>query len=175
MKILIRKAGEEDLNVINDLTDEVHRYLAGLYGLELSRWELEKEHFEVEELENVHVAEDIEAGVVGYLSFSKRVDEWAGPHYELEHLVIHEGYRGLSVGKKLFEVLLEKARREAVNITTGTLAKNERALRFYEELGFKWLSIGLLLDLQKRILKCFSNEIIQIPLGVDALVFFLAS
>jgi len=153
VKILIRKAGAEDLKAINDLTDEMHRYLAGLYGLELSERELGEEHFEEEELENVYVAESVEAGVVGYLSFSKGVDEWAGPHYELEHLVIHEGHRGLGVGKKLFEVLLEKAEREEVNIRTGTLTRNERALRFYEGLGFKRLSIGLLLDLQKRMLK----------------------
>ncbi len=151
MKILIRKARVEDLEAINDLTDEMHRYLAALYGLELCERELEEEHFEEEELENVYVAEGVEADVVGYLSFSKGVDEWAGPHYELEHLVVHEDHRGLGLGKKLFEVLLEKAGSEEVNITTGTLARNEMALRFYKGLGFKRLSIGLLLDLQQRL------------------------
>ena len=51
----------------------------------------------------------------------------------------------------LFDILLERARREEMNITTGTLARNEGALRFYEKLGFKPFTIGLLLDLEKRM------------------------
>lgn len=39
-----------------------------------------------------------------------------------------------------------------MNIRTGTLERNKGAMRFYEELGFRPLSLGLLLDLQKRIL-----------------------
>jgi len=152
VRIIVRKARVEDLGAINDLTDAMHRYLAGLYGLELSAEELEEEHYEEDELEDVYVAEDGEGHIVGYMSFSLGRDEWAGPHYELEHIVVHEDYRGLGIGRRLFEVLLERARREGVNITTGTLAKNQRALRFYEQLGFKPLGIRLLLDLQKRML-----------------------
>jgi len=151
--IIIRKARLEDLETINVLTDAMHHYLAGLYGLELSPEELEEEHYEEDELENLYVAEDAERGVIGYMSFSLGRDEWAGPRYELEHIVVHEDYRDLGIGRRLFDVLLERARREGVNITARTLAKNQRALRFYEQLGFKQLSVGLLLDLQKRILK----------------------
>ncbi|MFB0544036.1 MAG: N-acetyltransferase family protein [Candidatus Bathyarchaeia archaeon] len=148
----VRRARGEDLESINNLTDVMHNYLADLYGLRLSAEELEEEHYDEDELEDVYVAEDAKGGVIGYMSFSLGRDEWAGPHYELEHIVVHEDYRGQGMGRKLFDVLLERARREGVNITTGTLAKNQRALRFYKQLGFKPLSVGLLLDLQKRIL-----------------------
>jgi len=142
------------LEAINDLTDAMHYYLAGLYGLELSAEEIEEEHYNEEELENTYVAEDTERGfVVGYMSFSLGRNEWAGPNYELEHIVVREDYWGMAVAGKLFDILLEKAKREGVNITTGTLARNKRALTFYEKLGFKPLSVGLLLDLQKRILE----------------------
>jgi len=152
LRIIIRKARLEDLGAINDLTDAMHQYLAGLYGLKLSKEELEEEHYDEDDLEQTYVAEDVERGVIGYMSFSKGRDEWAGLHFELEHLVVHENYRGLSVARKLFEILLKRARRERVNITTGTLARNRGALRFYRKLGFKPLSVGLLLDLQKRTL-----------------------
>lgn len=152
VRVIVRKARESDLEAINGLTDALHNYLAGLYGLELSAEELDEEHYEEDELENIYVAQVKECLVVGYMSFSLGRDEWAGSHYELEHIVAHKDYRGLGIARKLFDILLERARLEGVNITTGTLYRNERALRFYEKLGFKPLSVGLLLDIKKRIL-----------------------
>jgi GNAT superfamily N-acetyltransferase len=153
VKIIIRKARPEDLEPVNDLTDDMHNYLAGLYELKLSKDELEEEHFDESDLGRTYVAEDGARGVVGYLSFSKNCDEWAGPYFELEHLVIHGDCRRLGLARRLFEFLLNKARQERVNIKTGTLTRNKRALTFYKKLGFKPLSISLLLDVQKRILK----------------------
>jgi len=150
MGIMVRKARTGDLGAINDLTDLMHNYIAGLYGLEFSAEELEEEHYDEDELENTYVAED-EGDVVGYMSFSPGVDEWAGPHYELEHIMVREEYMGLGAAVKLFDTLLERARKEGVNITTGTLSRNMRALGFYEKLGFIPLSVRLLLDLQNRI------------------------
>jgi len=150
--IIIRKARVEDLDVINELTDMMHRYMANLYRLELSREELEEEHFDEEELDNTYVAESA-GNVVGYISFSKGKNEWAGPYYEIEHIVVAEKHRRQGIGRNLFKIVLGKAKEEKVNITAGTLARNKEASRFYEELGFKPLSIGLLLDVQKRILE----------------------
>jgi GNAT superfamily N-acetyltransferase len=72
--------------------------------------------------------------------------------YELEHIVVRENFSCLGVWKLLFEILLGRAKFEGVNITAGTLARNERALRFYKELGFRQISTVLLLDLKKRII-----------------------
>jgi ribosomal protein S18 acetylase RimI-like enzyme len=153
MKIVIRKARPEDLEAVNNLTDDMHNYLAKLYGLKPSEEELEEEHYDRSDLGQIYVAEDSRRGVVGYMSFSKGCDEWAGPYFELEHLVIHKDYRRLGLARKLFETLLNKARQEGVNIKTGTLARNKRALALYKKLGFKSLSVGLLLDIQKKILE----------------------
>jgi GNAT superfamily N-acetyltransferase len=125
VKTIIRKARLEDLEAVNDLTDDMHNYLAKLYGLKLSKEELEEEHYDESDLEQTYVAEDGEKDIVGYMSFSKNYDEWAGPHFELEHLVIHEDYRRLGLARKLFEFLLDKARREGVNIEAGTLVRNK--------------------------------------------------
>jgi GNAT superfamily N-acetyltransferase len=130
----------------------MHRYLANLYGLELSPEELEEEHFDEEELRrNVYVADSEEKEVIGYVSFSKGENEIAGPYYEVEHLVVAEKYRRLNVGRMLLNVVLERAKKENANMTTATPARNEEALKFYEELGFKPLTMVLLLDLQERI------------------------
>jgi ribosomal protein S18 acetylase RimI-like enzyme len=153
VKITIRKARPEDLKAVNSLTDYMHNYLAKLYGLKLSKSELEEEHLDESDLEQTCVAEDGKRGVVGYISFSKDSNEWAGPHFELEHLVIHEDYQKLGLARKLFEILSNKALQEGVNIETETLTRNKRALTFYKKLGFRPLSISLLLDMQKRILE----------------------
>ncbi len=76
-------------------------YLAGLYGLELSPEELEEEHLGRDELGKVYVAEVIDLGIVGYISFSPAWDEWAGQHYELEHFVVREDFRGSHCGDAL--------------------------------------------------------------------------
>jgi ribosomal protein S18 acetylase RimI-like enzyme len=153
VKVIIRKARPGDLEAVNGLTDGMHNYLAKLHGLKLSKEELEEEHYDESDLGQTYVAEASKGGVVGYMSFSKNCDEWAGPHFDLEHLIIHEDYRRLGLARKLFEFLLNEARKERANIKTGTLARNKRALAFYKKLGFRPLSISLLLDTQKRILK----------------------
>lgn len=119
--------------------------------MELSAEELEDEHLDRDELGDTYVAEDAERGVVGYISFSNGRDEWTGPHYALEHLVVREECRGAGIAGMLFGVLLERAKQEGKNITTGTLARNIGALEFYQKMGFKPLTVGLLLDLKKRI------------------------
>jgi GNAT superfamily N-acetyltransferase len=152
VKIIIRQAQAKDLASINSLTDSMQSYLAGLYGLKLCEEEMKEEHYDEDDLEETFVAEDSEEGtVVGYLSFSLSKNEWAGPHLELEHLVVREDYKRLGVATELFRTLERKAKHKKVTITTGTLAKNKVALKFYEKLGFKPLTINLLLDVQKRM------------------------
>jgi len=152
VRIKIRRAQAKDLAFINSLTDCMQNYLAGLYGSKPSDKELEEEHYDEEDLEGTLVAEDAETGVVaGYLSFSQSKNEWAGPHLELEHLVVREDYKRLGIATELCRALEEKTKRKKVNITAGTLVRNKRALKFYKKLGFKPLTVNLLLDVQKRM------------------------
>jgi len=151
VRISIRQAQTKDLACINSLTDCMQNYLAGLYGLKPSEKELGEEHYNEDDLEETLVAEDAETGVVGYLSFSLSRNEWAGPHFELEHLVVREDYKRLGVATELCRVLEEKAKHKKVNITAGTLVRNEAALKFYKKLGFKPLTVNLLLDVRKRM------------------------
>ena len=152
MRIKIRRAQAKDLAFINSLTDCMQNYLAGLYGLKPSEKDLEEEHYDEDDLEETLVAEDAETRIVaGYLSFSLRRDEWAGPHFELEHLVVREDYKRLGVATKLCRALEGKAKHKKVNITAGTLVRNKGALKFYKKLGFKPLTVNVLLDVQKRM------------------------
>jgi len=152
VRIKIRRAQAKDLAFINSLTDRMQNYLAGLYGSKPSDKELEEEHYDEEDLEGTLVAEDAETGVVaGYLSFSQSRNEWTGPHFELEHLVVREDYKRLGIATELCRALEEKAKRKKVNIIAGTLVRNKGALRFYKKLGFKPLTVNLLLDVQERM------------------------
>ncbi|MFX1512655.1 MAG: GNAT family N-acetyltransferase [Promethearchaeota archaeon] len=74
------------------------------------------------------------------------------PDIAPDHIVVHEDYRRLGIGRKLFDVLLERARQEEVNIKTTTFVNNTGTIKFCEKLGFKPLTLGLLLALQKRII-----------------------
>jgi len=56
LHLIIRKGRRADLEAVNKLTDAMHRYLAKLYGLEVSENQLSKEHFHQQEPENLYVA-----------------------------------------------------------------------------------------------------------------------
>ncbi len=153
MRFKVRMAQAEDMDTLNRLTDTMHQQLASLYGLKLSPEELEEEHFCKGELESVFVAEDSDGNIVGYLSFSRGEDEWVGPHLSLDHLSIDEEHMGLGVGRDLCNRLMELAKAEGLNISTGSLKRNERALKLYRKLGFKPYSERLILDLQQRLFR----------------------
>ena len=159
MNVVVRKADSEDLEAINELTDIMHRHLAALYKLKLGNDEIDEEHFDAGELTNIYVAESAGTGIIGYISFSKGTDEWIGPYYELEHIVVRKDYRSRGVGRELFKVLLDRAEHEGLNIKAGSLARNRLALDFLEELGFKQFSIDVVLDLQNRIFSHLQGEV----------------
>lgn len=144
----IRRALVKDLDAINELTVEMHNHLGALVGIKFTAEELKKEVYESEEdLENTYVAE-FDGKVVGYMTFSRRVEEneFFGKYYHLYHIAVKRGFRGKGVGAKLLGTLQKKAKRENVNIVAGTLSLNKEALRFYKGMGFKPITTTLILD-----------------------------
>jgi YD repeat-containing protein len=139
----IRKARIKDLNEINQLTAEMHRYLAGLNGAKLDEKELKKEFIKKEELKNVLVADE-EGRLVGYLSYSgPHRDEWHGSHLLIEHIVVSSDRKNQGMGRDLFRELLGLAEERKLNLLVSTPLKNKRAIEFYTNLGFKPSSIML--------------------------------
>jgi GNAT superfamily N-acetyltransferase len=100
------------------------------------------EHLEQVGAENIWVAE---AGgqVVGLAGLIPGEDE-----AELEPLVVSEAYRGMGIGRQLAETVVAAARaRGAQQLKVRPVARNERAIRFFHEMGFDILGhIELFMD-----------------------------
>ena len=151
--IRTRRAVVKDLDVINELTFEMHVFLGSLVGIRFNARELEDEMYENEEdLKNVYVGE-FDGNVVGYLAFSQELleSEFFGKYYQLYHIAVKQEFRRRGVASELFNVLLRKARRERVNVVTGTLCLNKAGLKFYRKNGFKPIETVLLLDNMRKL------------------------
>jgi ribosomal protein S18 acetylase RimI-like enzyme len=151
-ELRVRKARLEDIEEINTLTTEMHNHLGRLVGIEFTRDDLEEEFFSESDLDCVYVAE-VDGKVVGYVSFSKEVneDEWCGRNYRLEHLIVNEKHRRKGYGTKLVRALVKKAQMDEANVVTDTFPENKGTIEFYKSLGFKPFNIIFLLDREKRL------------------------
>lgn len=67
---------------------------------------------------------------------------------ELEPLVVSKRYRGHGTGRKLVETVIRAARREGIHsLTVSPVARNDRAIRFFHDLGFDTLGhVEMLID-----------------------------
>ena len=71
---------------------------------------------------------------VGLIVFFETGFEKFQPRYHLAYIAVHPGYRGLSIGRKLLEKVIE--------VTGGSFSlhvgpKNEGAIAFYERMGLE--------------------------------------
>ena len=151
--IRTRRALVKDLDAINELTIEMHNHLGALVGIKFTMEELKEEMYKSEQdLKNVYVAE-LDGKVVGYMAFSKEIHEteFFGRYYHLYHIVVKQEFRRKGIASKLFNILLEKAKRENVNIVTGTFCLNKEGLNFYQRMGFKPIETVLLIDNSKKL------------------------
>lgn len=121
MMMKIRMAKPKDLGAINKLTIETIQTHGGTVRLKLSDDDLKDEILNEKSLKGTYLAE-LNGEVVGYLCFNPdiKVDEWCGKHYEIERIVIKDGYIGQGIGAKLIEAITEKARNEGVKIKVCT-------------------------------------------------------
>jgi ribosomal protein S18 acetylase RimI-like enzyme len=149
----VRGASVKDLVAINGLTFEMHNYLVALVGIKFAIDDLKHEMYQTKEApRNVYVAE-LDGKVVGYMSFSHKPEknEFFGKHYHLYHIAVKQEHRGKGIATKLFKRLQRKAKQENVNIVVGTLTPNKQAIKFYQKMGFKPISISLILDNTKNL------------------------
>lgn len=148
----IRKGVPEDLNRLNELTVQMHEFMGAQMGIKFSREELEHENIDEDELDGVFVA-IIDGNIEGYIAFSTKTEtnEFYGTYYELHHIVVDEKFRGKGIGKELIRVVVERAKKENVNILTEVLVTNDSVLEFYKKHGFKIVEHKMVLDNQNRM------------------------
>jgi GNAT superfamily N-acetyltransferase len=85
------------------------------------------------------VSEDEEHGLIGFALFYYTYSTWTGSQgLHLEDLYVRPAYRSAKVGRKLLQVLVEKAHADKLGrIEWMVLYWNERAQKFYSSLGAK--------------------------------------
>lgn len=74
--------------------------------------------------------------ILGFALYYIRYSTWKGQAMYLEDLLVTESARGLGIGNKLFDALIDEARRKGFNrIIWQVLDWNEPAIQFYKKRG----------------------------------------
>jgi ribosomal protein S18 acetylase RimI-like enzyme len=82
---------------------------------------------------------DIQEFIAGFALYYIRYSTWKGERMYLEDILVTEKYRGIGIGKMLFEKLMEEAGKKNLSaITWQVLDWNESALRFYDKFGARY-------------------------------------
>lgn len=145
--IIIRKSTIDDLRSVQELnkllfiSDNPHD--GGLLNVE---WPLEDEgrdYFRGKVLGETGVCfiAEVDNKIIGYLVAKvDKVEQNYRPveRTELENMLVLEAYRSKGVGKKLVSAFLQWSKEQgAQRVFVKAYSPNERAIKFYEKLGFK--------------------------------------
>ncbi|MBN1923220.1 MAG: GNAT family N-acetyltransferase [Nanoarchaeota archaeon] len=152
MNIVIRKAIKSDIPLLNKLDIDMHNYLGSQIGVKFTA--SDESYTEADfKKQNVYVAV-VDNRMVGFITFSKKLlfDEFYGGKYVfLDDFAVDNNYRGKGVGKKLYKIVLDYAKKNKANIKVDTLVTNKKTIKLYKKLGFKPLETNFVLDVNKKL------------------------
>ncbi len=158
VNITIRHAAEKDVPIIVELNHALFQEDAGQRDPFMNlNWPQEEgdEYFSklIRSERSLGLLAEAEGKVIGYLVGYLRRSSSLRPvkMAELESMYVREAYRGQEVGQQLVQKFLEWAReRGAERVSVTAYVANERAVAFYEKLGFTAKSLALELGLLFR-------------------------
>ena len=132
--MIIRKGVREDLPQVLDLIRELAVYEKAPDQVDNTIEKMEEDGFGDSPVFGFYVAE-IEGEIVGVSIYYYRYSTWKGKSLYLEDLVVKASYRGLGVGKKLFDVTVAVALETNCQLLNWqVLDWNEPAINFYKKL-----------------------------------------
>lgn len=100
------------------------------------------QHLVVLENESDQVIGTLQLSFIPYLTYQ------GGIRAQIEAVRVHNDYRGQGIGKKLFEWAIGQAKKKGAHVVQLTTDKQRpKAIRFYENLGFKASHEGMKLHL----------------------------
>ncbi len=145
--IRIREGRKEDLPQVLALIQELALYEKAPDEVENTLEMMVEDGFGENPIYGFYVAEK-EGEVVGLALYYYRYSTWKGKCLYLEDLVVTEPYRRYGIGKRLFNVIVEKAKAvHASRINWQVLEWNELAIRFYKSLNAsldsEWVNCSL--------------------------------
>lgn len=131
----IRKGTIEDMPRVLELIRELAVFEKQPEAVEVTVADLERDGFGANPLFQTLVAES--NGVIpGIALFYNRYSTWKGKTIHLEDLIVSEKYRGSGIGMKLYQAVMEEAKKQNVRrVEWNVLDWNTPAISFYEKTG----------------------------------------
>lgn len=151
--IMIRRAAESDIPVIDKLLYQVHKIHSDirpdLFNKGTKKYtDEELKSIIADDLTPVFVAE-IEGRVLGY-AFCIHQQHINNNNLTdirtlyIDDLCVDEASRGMHVGRALYDHVISYARENGYyNVTLNVWAGNDSAMRFYESVGLKVQKVGM--------------------------------
>ena len=131
--MIIRKGIKEDIPQVLDLVKELAEYENALEKVSNTVEIMVKDGFGNNPVYDLFVAEN-NSRVIGIAITFFRYSTWKGKVLYLEDLVIKNQDRRKGIGKKLFEEVIEFAKKEnCVGLSLQVLDWNESAINFYKK------------------------------------------
>jgi GNAT superfamily N-acetyltransferase len=142
----IWQAISEDIQEICGLSKELTEYDRQFDSTISLNWNIE-DYIKKSIHENFVVVAEKNDEIIGYLICSQgNIEDYRNNHIlEIEELFVKDGFRSLGVGKRLINYALDWLKEaikeqgitsDGIRVSVKVLAKNNRAIRFYREMGF---------------------------------------
>ena len=152
MNLEFRKAERKDLEkIVEMLSDDILGSTREKFENPLPESYIEAFDEIYSDKNNELIVAEIDGEIIGtlQLTFIPNITFQGGKRMQIEGVRIDKNFRGVGIGKKLFEWAIEQAKNQdckIVQLTTN--AERKDAFRFYEELGFTASHTGMKLYLK---------------------------
>lgn len=151
MGVIVRKARKKDLSSVLSLINELAAYEKAPNEVKVTLKELAKDGFGKKKIFNCFVAETPENKITGIALFYTKYSTWKGKCIFLDDIIVTESARGKGIGKKLFEAVIEVAKKMKVRkLEWQVLNWNEPAISFYKKYSTvfdnEWINCKLVFE-----------------------------
>jgi len=160
MNIKLRKAKESDLPIVLDLIQELATYEKAPNEVTVTLEELKRDGFGSNPIFEIILAEEKDE-IFGMAFYFYSYSTWKGKCIYLEDIIVREKYRGMKIGKLLFEAVIMKCKEMgAKRMQWQVLDWNTPAINFYKKynasLDQTWLN-GRLTEKQIKHFEPFTD------------------
>jgi len=147
MNISLRVAQKEDCPRLIELVNELAVFEKLPEEVTVSLQEFEDSGFGTNPVWKAFVAEDNNV-IIGFALYYVRFSTWKGRRVYLEDFIVTEEYRGIGIGKLLFEQIIKETKElDYSGMVWQVLDWNEPAIKFYNKyeatIEKGWLNASL--------------------------------